>query len=199
MRVKRILGGCVVALVCVALLSSCALLPPSTAVGLGVANSNQQADAEMQHIEDAVKAHDAAALKTLFSKTARAKGADLDGGIKDFLSFFQSGFKNLGEPDGGPGEFDADDFGKRTVELLGDYEVRMKGKLYDLYFADFTVNQIEDPNNVGLYALGVAPYNAHGFTHPTAASTAFNAWTSQYLTKSGKLGPPSVYVYGQQK
>lgn len=189
----------VVAIACVVSLSSCALLPPSAAVGLGVANSNQQVDAEMQHIEDAVKGHDAAALKKLFSKTARAKASDLDGGIEHFLSFFRSGFKNLGEPDGGPGEFDADDFGKRTVELLGDYEVRMKGKLYDLYFADFTVNQIEDPNNVGLYALGVAPYNAHGFTHPTAASKAFNAWTSQFSTKSGKLGPPSVYVYGQQR
>src|SRR5580692_7037762 len=121
MWIRRVMVCGVVAIACVVSLSSCALLPPSTAVGLGVADSNQQADAEMQHIEDAVKAHDAVALKTLFSKTVRAKASDLDGGIKDFLSFFQSGFKNLGEPDGGPGEFDEYDFGKRTVELLGNY------------------------------------------------------------------------------
>ena len=86
---RRFLGAGV-ALVCVTLLSSCALLPfgpPGTITD----DSKQQSDVEMQHIADAVKNHDAAALKRLFSRTAREKATDLDRGLKYFLSIFPSG------------------------------------------------------------------------------------------------------------
>jgi hypothetical protein len=173
------------------MLASCGFLPLT---------SNQQADAEMQLIQGAVKHHDAAALEELFSNAARAKAPSLDDEISNFLDFFPSGFKNLGEPAGGPGEFDEYKFGDRTVELYGNYKVEANGKAYNLYFADFTVNQIDDPNNVGLYALGVAPYNAHPTTHPTSASDAFFAWASQYgITDHKATGTPSVYVYAPSK
>jgi len=191
--VRRVLGAGL-ALVCVALLSACSLLPLGRG-GLHVDDSNQQADAVMQRIAVAVKNHDAAALKKLFSTTAREKATDLDGGLKYFLSVFPSGLKSLGEPDGGPGGTGDDENGKQTTVLFANYKVSANGKNYQLYFADYTVNQVDDPHNVGLYALGVAPYNAHPFTNPTAASRAFYAWARQFgIDNHTATGTPGVYI-----
>ncbi len=188
---RRVLGACVVTLVCVGLLPSCALLP--------AADTTRTADAQMRHIADDVKHHDAGALEALFSKSARAKAPDLDGGVEKFLSFFPSGFTSWSDPEGGPGETDVSDGGKVIVLLFGNYKVHANGKTYDLTFAHFAVNQM-DPDNVGLYALGVAPYNAFPTTKPTAASNAFSAWANQYGIKKEKAtGIPSVYVYEPPK
>ena len=190
---RRVVGA-VVVLLCVGLLSACSLLPKLPPSPLND-DSKQQADVEMQRIADAVKNHDAAALKKLFSKTAREKATDLDSGLKYFLSVFPSGFKSWSDPDGGPGETGDYASGKRTVLLFGNYKVSANGKTYDLYFADYTVNQVDDRDNVGLYALGVSPYNAHPFTKPTATSKAFNTWASQFDIKNHKAtGNPGVYV-----
>ena len=86
---RRVLGA-VVALVIVGLLSSCSFLPQLPPVP-GDDNPEQESSVEMQHIADGVKDHDAAALKKLFSRTARENAIDLDGGLKYFLSFFPSG------------------------------------------------------------------------------------------------------------
>jgi len=179
----------VVALACAGLLSSCSLLPPG-----GIwDDSKQQSDVQMQHIADAVKHHDAAALKHLFSPPARDKSTDLKAGLKYFLSVFPSGrmtWKFEGLSSGGINEY-----GKQTVEVFANYEVFADGKKYDLYFAYFPVNEVEDPANVGLYALAVAPYNAHPYTNPTASSKAFNAWASQFENVNGKsTGTPGVYI-----
>lgn len=189
---RRILGACAVTLVCVGLLSSCALLP--------LADETKTSDIEMRHIADDVKHHDAAALKALFSKTALAKATDLDDEVGKFLSFFPSGFTSWSDPDGGPGEMDVSDGnGKFTALLNGFYKVHANGKTYDLGFEDYAVNTWH-PDNVGLYALGVAPYNAYPTTKPTAASTAFFDWAGQYLIKNEEAtGIPSVYVYEPPK
>jgi len=189
---RRVLGAGVVTLVCVGLLSSCALLP--------AADPTSTADAQMRHIADDVKHHDAAALEALFSKTARAKAPDLDGGVEKFLSFFPSGFTSWSDPEGGPGETDeSDGDGKVTVFLDGEYKVHANGKTYELSFTDFAVNTWH-PGSVGLYALGVAPYNPHPGTKPTAASNALSAWANQYQIKNGEpTGIQSVYVYEPAK
>jgi Domain of unknown function (DUF5104) len=154
----------------------------------------------MQHITAAVNHHSATELKELFSRTARDKATDLDSGIRNFLTFFPSAFKDLGEPSGGPNETDQNDDGKRTVELFSDYKVLANGKTYDVFFADFSVDQGGDPNDLGLYALGVAPWNGSSFTHPTAASKAFDAWTSQFdMVDHTPTGTPGVYVYSQKQ
>jgi hypothetical protein len=194
---RRALGSAAMALASLALLASCSLLPPGPdVIGSSLADDDRQADAEMQHIMDAVKRQDAAALKNLFSKTARAKAVDLDNGNARFLTFFPSGFKNLGEPDGGPGMTGDDAYGKRTTLLNANYKVRANGATLEVYFADYSVNQLDDPNNVGLYALRVAPFNAYPTTRPTAASEAFFAWQSQFDIRNHKAtGVPSVFVY----
>jgi hypothetical protein len=190
MFITRALGG-VVALSCVGLLSSCAFLPDP--VGASLDNEDQQVNVEMQHIADAVKHHDAAALTKLFSQTAREKATDLDAGLKYFLSVFPSGrvtWTSLGN--GGTGD---DEDGKQTTVVFAFYKVPANGKTYEVYFADYTVNQVDDPHNVGIYALGVALYNPHPSTAPTPASNAFYKWTSQFEIVDHKAtGTPGVYI-----
>lgn len=131
---RRMLGAAS-ALACVALLSSCSLLPPSP--GSFRDTDGQKAAVQMQRIVDAAKSHDAAALKKLFSPAAREKATDLDGGLAYFLSAFPSGpvtWKTQGT--GNVGE---DEYFKHVTELRGHFEVSASGKKYELYFAYFTV------------------------------------------------------------
>ncbi|HEX4402065.1 MAG TPA: DUF5104 domain-containing protein [Galbitalea sp.] len=107
----------------------------------------------MQRIADAAKDHDAAALKKLFSTTAREKATGLDDGLKYFLSVFPSGFKSwTGPEDGGPGETDENEGGNQIRELRPFYKVSANGRTYELYFADYTANQV-GPDNLGLSAF----------------------------------------------
>ena len=71
--IRRVVGA-VAALACVALLSSCSYVSAAADQG----QTKRYADAQMRHIAEAVKTHDAAALKKLFSPNARAKATDLD-------------------------------------------------------------------------------------------------------------------------
>jgi uncharacterized protein DUF5104 len=186
---RRMLGA-VTALTCVGLLSSCSLLP------FGLGNSdNQRVDAEMQRIMDAVNLHDAAALKKLFSPRARENAIGLDAGLTYFLSVFPSGLTSLGEPAGGPGGTGENVYSNDTEELDGDYKVSANGKYYELHFVYYWINQDDDPHNVGLFALGVAPYNAESYTKPTTDSNAFSTWAGSFGFDFGLThGSPGVYV-----
>ena len=180
--------GLGVGLACVALLSSCALLPPGSS-----GDEQQQADTQMQHIADAVKSHDSAALKKLFSPVARGKAVDLDAGLKYFLSVFPSGRMTWKIENGAPGSADENEHGY-TEEIYASYKVSADGKEYELYFADLTANT-HDANNVGLYALGVTPYSAERFT-ASGAAKPFYVWTGSFQLDDNNLvkGDPGVYV-----
>jgi hypothetical protein len=65
--------------------SSFSLLP------FGLDDSSKQADVEMQRIADAVKDHDAGALRKLFSTAASENATRFDSGLKYFLSVFPTG------------------------------------------------------------------------------------------------------------
>ena len=183
---RRVVGA-VVALVIVGLLSSCSFLPQLPPIP-GNDDTGKQADVAMQQIADAVKGHDAAALKKLFSRTARENSTDLDGGLKYFLSFFPSG-KMTWELD----SFASGGYGD-TQAVYMYYKVSANGKKYDLYFADFKVDSGVDPPNAGLYALGVTPYT----TDPlTASGTAkpFYVWAGAFDNGNyNDPGTPGVYV-----
>ena len=187
--IRRILGA-VLALACVGLLSSCALLP-----GIPVANpfgSSEHPDAVMRHIADAVQHHDAAALEKLFSPRAREKATDLDSGLKYFLSVFPSGKLTWEIEDGGPGSAEQNQDGY-TEELYAFYEVSAGGKKYDLYFADISAST-KDPKSVGIYALGVQPYTANPLT-ASAAAKRFFVWANSHLLENGEpTGTPGAYV-----
>jgi len=93
---SRVVGGFAVVVTCVALLGSCALLP-----SIPAEDNQQQANAEMQRIAEAVKNHDTAELKKLFSQAARQKAIDLDRGLRYFLAVFPSGRITWRLEDGG--------------------------------------------------------------------------------------------------
>ena len=192
MLVRRILGA-VVVLACVALLTSCSLLP-----GIPVANpfgSSEHPDAVMQHISDAVKSHDAAALKKLFSPRAREKATDLDSGLKYFLSVFPSGQMTWKIEDGAPGSAEENQDGY-SEEVYAFYKVSADGREYDLYFADLSVNT-KDSKSVGIYALGVAPYVADPLSASGAAKPFF-VWANSHLLENGEpTGTAGVYIPGK--
>ena len=186
--VKRALGA-LLALACVGLLSSCSLLPlPSDSFR---DTDEQKAAAQMQNIVDAAKDQDATALKKLFSPRARENATDLDGGLTYFLYAFPSGpvtWKTQGT--GNTGE---DESVKHATELLGHYLVSADGKEYELFFAYFTVNDFH-PDEVGLYALGIEPYDAEPYTS-SGSIKPFPLWVSQFnIENHTATGDPGVYL-----
>lgn len=203
MRIRRLVFAAAVGLACMALLSSCTFFASGPGgIGVQLANSNTEADGEMQLILNDAKHHDAAALKALFSKAARARATDLDSGINDFLDFFPTGFKSLGEPAGGPGEEDTNDNGSHTQKLICAYKVSVKDVKYELYFLYYPVNEVDDTQNVGLWAIGVEPwYSTSVVTHPNATNTAFETWASGFSEDNVDHypdSPPSIYIYTLQ-
>jgi hypothetical protein len=186
---RRLLGA-VTALVCVGLLSSCSLLPsPPGSIG----GEERVASAQMEHIADAVRDHEASALKRLFSPRAREDATDLDAGLTYFLSAFPSGpvtWKTEGTSDSA-GNVDF----KHITELFGNYEVSANGKKYELFFAYFSVNDFH-PDEVGIYALGVEPYDPDPFT-ASGARKPFYEWASQFdidEKSNTATGNPGIYV-----
>ena len=177
---------------CVALLASCSLLPSPS--GVIFDDSQQKAAAQMQRIADAVKGHDSAALKNLFSKRARDEATDLDGGLKHFLSVFPSGpmtWKVVATNSATHTEFL-----NKTEVLFSLYKVSAGGKDYFLFFVDYTVNQVDDPTNVGLYALGITPYTTDTET-ASGAKKPFFAWEASFQVSPPTVsGDPGVYVPG---
>jgi hypothetical protein len=191
--VKRILTP-VVALACVGLLSACSFLPSHSDP---VHDDERVAAGQMHRIANAVKDHDAAALKAMFSTHARKKAADLDGGLTHFLSAFPSGpvtWKTEGTGDSGDNVFL-----KRATELFGNYVLSANGKKYSLYFAYFSENDFH-PDEVGLYALGVVPYEADPYS-ASGEKKPFDVWASQFNIGDNHtaIGDPGIYVPQKQK
>jgi hypothetical protein len=185
--VIRRVFGVVVTLVCVGLLSSCSLVPKLLPAASDD-NPEQDSNVVLQHIEDAVKDHDATALKKLFSPRAREKATDLDDGLRYFLSFFPSGRIKIVEL-----ESDASGGNQGEEAMYPSYVVSSGGKKYDLFFADFVANVLY-PDNVGIYALGVAPYSADPLT-ASGAPKPFFAWSGAFDNGNYEdPGTPGVYV-----
>ena len=80
-----------------------------------------------------------------------------------------------------------------AAELLeAHYTVSAGGEDYWLVFKDFTMNDTIDPDNVGLYGLGVAPWSENPQTGP--AQPLF-AWAgSIHMEGVGEKGYPGVFV-----
>lgn len=177
---RKLLSTAIV-LVCVVLLSSCVVFFDS---------DHQQADAQMEKIAAAVNGHDPAALKALFSTRALKGAAEIDEGLDYFLSFFPKG--GLGWDRGQVNSDGHSEHGKETELLTASYKVSSDGKDYILFFADFTVNEVYDPDNVGIYGLGVIPWTAD--IHSGDAEP-FSWWAGSFHADAGDpYGYPGVYV-----
>jgi hypothetical protein len=188
--VMRRAVGAVVALACVALLSSCSL-------GSFFQSDDQKADMQMKHIADAVKNHDAAALKKLFSPAAQKKATNLDVGLNNFLSAIPSHWTSWNEPDGGCGGEKLTDFGKETDQVSCFYVVSAGGKKYDVDF-DYFPEEDFDSEYVGIYALGVEPHRASPYM-ANFAKWPIDVWASQFGvdgTDRTPTGDAGFYIPG---
>jgi hypothetical protein len=68
-----------------------------------------------------------------------------------------------------------------------------------LFFADFTVNQVDDSKNVGLYALGITPYSTDTET-ASGTKKPFFAWEASFQVDAPKAsGNPGVYIPGSSR
>ncbi|OJX69196.1 MAG: hypothetical protein BGO94_11625 [Micrococcales bacterium 72-143] len=183
----RRLLSVVVLLGAAALLSSCALLPGR--VGLRD-DDYGKAEARMVQIADALKSHDAAALKGMFSPYALDRATAIDEGLDYVLSFFPSG--EITWQENTVNSKDAASHGKKSELLLAYYKVSASGNDYWLYFADFTVNDVVNPENVGIYALGVASWVED--TRSPEVEPFFRWAAAVDLEGSGTDGYPGIWV-----
>jgi hypothetical protein len=197
-----------VALVTAVLLSSCALLPFGTPDDPEASESRDslyvdpepKMEDRMEQIVAAVNNHDAAALKAMFSPRALDRATDIDEGLEYLLAIFPDGGLT---PDWwvGPAAERLYKDGKLTELLLVEYKVSAGGQDYSLFFADFTVNEIIDPNNVGLYALGVTPWpeDHHSWIVEAPSTDPFFIWAeSIHADERNEKGYPGVYVPEKQ-
>lgn len=194
----KLLAGAVV-IVCMSLLSACSLVPSDSADYL-YDYPEPAMHERMQQIVDAVNDHDAAALTAMFSPRALEQATDIDEGVDYLLSLF---------PDGGltsnwwvgPAAERQYENGKLTELLLVEYNVSAGGHDYSLFFADFTANELIDPDNVGLYALGAEPWpeDHHSWIVESPSVDPFFAWIeSIHADESDENGYPGVYVPGTE-
>jgi hypothetical protein len=190
---RRILASVLAALACAALLSSCSLLPDIPTPGND--DTAQKTDVVIQHIADAVKHHDVAALKKEFSPAAQAKATDLDGGLAYFLSFFPSGHMTWQIGGAGPGGTGENDLPNFSWEAFASYKVFADGKTYELFFPDVTTDT-PHPEYLGIYALGIVPYSTGAHT-ASGAPKPFDLWAGQFDIKDHiPTGTPGVYRPG---
>ena len=177
----------VVTLASVVVLASCSL-NPFGALPHGKDDTQLSLD-RLANIVDALNAHDAAALKTMFTKHALAKySAEIDDGLKYLMSLFPYGDVVPVDPKYAPSVSGNVRDGKSTTLVSSGYSVSSGGKHYSLYFADFTENTI-DPNNVGLYVLGAVLDTEAGDSGP---ELAFNSWGQRVDVEAGS--PPGIFV-----
>jgi hypothetical protein len=144
----------------------------------------------MEQIAEAVEAQDADALRALFSTRALEQATDIDAGLDYFLSFFPNG--------GLTWDIDhvnssvATEPGKITKMLSAYFKVTADGKDFWLIFKDFTVNELIDPDNVGLYGLGVVAWSDDMESRPVVG---LYSWAgSIHKDGVGQYGYPGIYV-----
>jgi hypothetical protein len=177
----------VVAFVCAVVLSSCSLLSGGSLVIL--ANDRELANARMEQIADALNDQDAAALKAMFSPYALEQAVDIDERLDYLLSFFPNGGVTW-EYDVVGGDSTRSD-GKWTELLPAYYTVSADGNEYTFFFADFTVNDVVNPDNVGIYAMGVTPWTDE---HDIGPAQLFFAWAgSMSADERFEKAYPGVY------
>lgn len=83
---------------------------------------------------------------------------------------------------------------KQTLALFCSYNLVADGEKYELFFVYYPVNEVVDPQNVGIYALGVAPHEEERFT-ASGEAKPFYMWQGSFQsTEQVTSGDPGVYI-----
>lgn len=180
----RRLAALSMAIASVLLLTSCSLIS-----GLIGPSDDEVMRDKMAHIIEAVNDQDAAALRAMFTDYALAEYSDeIDEGVAHLLSLFPNGdviWRDDGQPaGGGSGSLE---YGKKS--WLGGMSdvVSSAGKEYTLSFSLFTENTI-DPDNVGIFRIGVDPWTDSGVSGEELASCG------SIGTDPREGAPPGVFI-----
>ena len=186
----RLVSSGLAALLVVLVLASCGLVSPEPSDTLYV-KTYEKADDRMEQIAAAVSDGDAAALRAMFSTRALDQAVEIDGALDQLLSSFPNGGLTWELWESPRAERQYKD-GKLTEVLLALYRVSADGRDYALFLAEFTVNEVINPDNVGLYALGVVPWTdqpSYGCAEPF-----YSLACAIHADESDAEGYPGVYV-----
>jgi len=150
----------------------------------------QLSDRMMDEIAGEMNTHDVSGLREdQFSDYARSQyPSALDNELEALFPLFSAAdltWEPLSEE---PVVREAVDGDGQTLLLLPIYRVSSGGKDYWLFFADFTVNTI-DPENLGLYAIGVAPRTASG---DSPEEQALFAWADTFDVDA--TAPAGIFI-----
>jgi hypothetical protein len=142
-------------------------------------------------IDDDLNIQDPVGLRERFTDYAQAQFPDsLDGEIDALFDLLPDGgltWKPLTQQPAVRVLIDGD---KETILLLPVYGVTADGNDYWLFFAYYTVNTI-DPDNLGLYGIGVAPRTATGDS--PAEQALFDLADSFEIDTEV---PPQIVIFG---
>lgn len=141
-------------------------------------------------IVDALNERDASAVKEVFSEYALAESStEIDEGVDYLLTLFPDGDITWDTEQGLPSvQYRRVDDDHRTILARSMYRVSSGGKDYWLFFADFTTNTI-DPDNVGIFALGVSPRTE---ASDSDEEEAFFEWTDPF--DAVPRSSPGIYI-----
>lgn len=157
--------------------------------GVFVGDSGELSRDRAAQVIDALNAHDAAALKGMFTDYARSEySAEIDPGLEYLLSLFPDGDIVWAEDGGGSAINARIDGDSRTVMVASFYTVRSGGVDYRLFFTEFTENSL-DPDNLGIYAIGAVPTAEKVIYMP---ESELHAWSNDFYL--GADTPPGVFV-----
>lgn len=154
------------------------------------------ADTRMEQIAAALNSQDAAALKGMFSTYALKQSTEIDEGLDDLVSIFPNGgitwTREIDDT------FPIDSFSqvsarRATEGMRANYKVSADGKDYRLFFANMSVNELENRENVGLVKLGVTPWTEEPSNG--CFGLFIDSWTCSFdLDGRGENGYPVIYV-----
>lgn len=104
-----------------------------------------------QQIINALDNKESEKLKNLFSSNALKEAGDIDKEIEYLMKFYKG---KMISKDGAITGSDSNNYGKKTSELVCNYEIETDMDNYVIYYIDVLVDT-EHPNNVGLYMLEI--------------------------------------------
>jgi hypothetical protein len=154
-------------------------------------DDSQLARHKVAEIVDKVNIEDDLGLEEKFTKRAEADFKnEIHDGVDKLYELFPGGAITLPEDQGVVPVVreTTDDTGGKTTLLLSTYRVSSATTDYRLSFAYFTENTA-DPSNLGIYAIGIAPWTDSG---DSTAEKALSSWIDKFDVDART--PPGVWV-----
>lgn len=132
------------------LLSSCTIGGSRTEM-LNRSSDDTVANAQLEHVIEAIKSKDKDTVKSLFSKQALSEAVDFEDSMNDLFDFFQGNVDSW-KKSSGPTVFESNDHGHKKKEICSYYYVNTDKQKYFFLLQGYSVDT-DHPDNVGLYMV----------------------------------------------